>query len=163
MKVFINNTAKGFTLIELLVVVSIIGILASMTVVSLNDARGKARDARRLNDVRQMANVLAMAATEGTKPETLIGCNAGSEEKNTRSCTGPETTANILKRFNDPSISDPDNNNFICRAGSAAPCQYSLRIGSTNVENAKIYFFLETNVAGMEARLHYIDIEGIVY
>ncbi|MFH0856720.1 MAG: prepilin-type N-terminal cleavage/methylation domain-containing protein, partial [bacterium] len=51
---------KGFTLIELLVVIAIIGLLSTLAVVSLNTARAKARDARRISDVKQIQTALEL-------------------------------------------------------------------------------------------------------
>lgn len=60
----IFHKKKGFTLIELLVVIAIIGILATIVLVSLNTARQKARDARRIGDLRQVALALEMYADD---------------------------------------------------------------------------------------------------
>ena len=49
-----TNKAKGFTLIELLVVIAIIGLLSSVVLASLNASRGKAYDAQRFSDLRQV-------------------------------------------------------------------------------------------------------------
>lgn len=49
---------KGFTILELLVVIAIIGILSAIIMASLNTSRSKARDAKRVEEIRQMINGL---------------------------------------------------------------------------------------------------------
>ena len=51
---------KGFTLIELLVVISIIALLSTLAVVSLNSTRAKARDAKRITDIKQIQTALEL-------------------------------------------------------------------------------------------------------
>lgn len=43
---------RGFTLIELLVVIAIIGLLSTLAVVSLNTARERSRDSKRITDIK---------------------------------------------------------------------------------------------------------------
>ena len=54
-----NMRQRGFTLIELLVVIAIIGILSSIIMVSLGGVKQKARDAKRIADLRSIQLALA--------------------------------------------------------------------------------------------------------
>lgn len=77
-----NLNQKGFTLIELLVVISIIGVLSSVVLVSLNNAKVRARDAVRKSDLRKISTALETYYHSGD--ETYIipgtgynGCSCG--------------------------------------------------------------------------------------
>lgn len=64
-----KNAKHGFTLIELLVVISIISLLSSVVLTSVNSARAKARDARRIADFKQIQTALELYYdTNGSYP-----------------------------------------------------------------------------------------------
>jgi prepilin-type N-terminal cleavage/methylation domain-containing protein len=75
----VNKAKLGFTLIELLVVIAIIGVLASIVLASLNTARVKARDARRIADIKQIQLALELyadsSAGSGMYPVGTTSCN----------------------------------------------------------------------------------------
>ncbi|MEK7627949.1 MAG: prepilin-type N-terminal cleavage/methylation domain-containing protein [Patescibacteria group bacterium] len=67
---------RGFTLIELLVVIAIIGILSSVVLASLNSARKKGRDARRIADAKQLQLALELYYdAQGSYPAALSAAN----------------------------------------------------------------------------------------
>lgn len=57
---------KGFTLIELLVVIVIIGILASLVLINVNENRKSSRDAKRVSDLKSIQTALEMYYEQNT-------------------------------------------------------------------------------------------------
>jgi len=58
-----KNLNKAFTLIELLIVITIIGLLASLVMVSVGTVRTRARDAKRIADMNDFQKALALYAS----------------------------------------------------------------------------------------------------
>lgn len=73
------QTRNGFTLIELMVVITIIGLLASTVLASLSESRKTARDAVRVQTVKELQKALELyrAANNGNYKCATGGCDAG--------------------------------------------------------------------------------------
>lgn len=73
----------GFTLIELLVVIAIIGILSTIVLASLNKARSRALDARRITNIKQLQLALELyydsSAGNGQYPLASTDCSAATQ------------------------------------------------------------------------------------
>jgi prepilin-type N-terminal cleavage/methylation domain-containing protein len=142
-----RTSSRGFTLIELLVVISIIGILSGIVLASVNNARNKGKDARRLSDLKQMLTVIQQADLE-SPGAGIAGCNAlgGDLAKN---CT-------ILSKF-----SDPSNSASRCTLTSTAPCQYGTRLpfgsGTFTTQNFQICAYLESGVGAFPSGVYNIN------
>jgi len=107
---YFTKKHRGFTLIELLVVIAIIGILASIVLVSLAGARTKARDARRMSDIRQISLAMEMCLDDANcgGPGTYCTTVGGAEQVTKIGGLGPCITTGGTA-YLDPVPKDPQS------------------------------------------------------
>lgn len=142
---------KGFTLVELLVVIAIIGILAAIGITALSSARAKARDAKRIADLKNIQAALELYNNDkanyptGTSLRLGTGtdCNNGpciilcSGETTTgfqnAACTGgtPVTYMGLVPK--DPNAAPAAND---CASGAGAVCHYAYTATPVNCDNS---------------------------
>ncbi len=144
---------KGFTLIELLVVIAIIGLLSTLAVVSLNGARAKARDAKRVSDVKQISTLIEMeAANSSTGGYDVLPteCDAAGELLSACDIGGVDLST----------ITDPSGT-AACHSTSAAACAYSMGMAEV-INDYEICFYLEEGVGGVATGINHVGPGGVI-
>ena len=165
---------KGFTLIELLVVIGIIGLLATLAVVAFGSAQVKARDSKRVADVRTVVATMATAYQDwpngtlclgpaGTAPLSGFTLVSNLVIKSGAACGGSDVTATYV---NMASLKDPRNAGTGCLAvppGAAEKCDYTVPSTAT-LASFTVGFTTEgTAVQGLQAgTTHSANQSGIV-
>ncbi len=142
----IINKKKGFTLIELLVVVSIIGLLSSVVLTSLNEARAKARDSYRVQSLKEVQKALMLYyADYGRYPDDITGNSYGTD------CWECETNADVaydinkqiaLQPYLNPRPSDPN-----------VPIDGYFPVDTTNATG----YYYKTNSSGQDYKIGIIN------
>jgi general secretion pathway protein G len=168
----VKNTKKGFTLIELLVVIAIIGLLATLAVVALGNARQKSRDAKRVSDIKQVQTAMELRYVEtedypsqtfdgGTTPCISTECAIGVEvtcldNSGWNTTCGSPIYMGLVPR--DPSASTADNE---CDGtGDALGCDYGYILNAP--DDYELHFWLEGNTGGLDGPLsHCANQNGI--
>lgn len=150
----------GFTLIELLVVIGIIGVLATISVASLNSARQKARDARRLTDLKQIqASLISYFNDNNHYPDSsdvsvILGSTTGAYSVLCSTEAGFQTDKTGCGGiYMDPVPGDP-------KSGPGSLYEYKYK-NSADKRDYTIEFIYESGAGGLPAGDHKATQNGL--
>jgi general secretion pathway protein G len=141
-----NNIKKsGFTLIELLVVIAIIGLLSTLSVVALSSAREKARNAKRVADIKQIQTALELYYNDNNAYPTSVDFSG----------TGTITNAGIIYMGSVPVNPAPWED------GSCTNSNYIYESALANTYS--IYYCLSADTGGITGGINHATPAGIAY
>lgn len=142
-----NKQAKGFTLVELLVVISVVGILASVVLVTFTGSQKQARDTQRKSDLKQYQTALENFAnrnnglypsrTSSVDPNTL--CTVAI--LNITGCPSDPKAPTQIYRYLSDGTGSPNNNATV----------YSLWASLENVTSSTYWILCSNGKAGSGA------------
>jgi uncharacterized protein (TIGR02145 family)/prepilin-type N-terminal cleavage/methylation domain-containing protein len=117
---------RGFTLIELLVVIAIIGLLVTLSILALSNARVASRDSKRVADIKQMQSALELFYDANDRYPTNAQFQSGSISY-ISSSTGTTTYMGIIPVAPTPNdgACSSGGNNYVYNA-SADGSSYTL-------------------------------------
>src|SRR5579862_686586 len=104
---------KGFTIVELLIVIVIIGILATLVIVTFTGVQAKARDSKRQTDVNALASHLAVFFANNGYYPTLNDLQT------------PAWVSSNMKGFDPAALVDPKGGTMTGNAPAAGTYVYS--------------------------------------
>ncbi len=152
---------RGFTLIEILVVVALLGLIASIILVSISNSRMKARDARRIADLREVMKALDLYCNENGQYPAPNYCAAWYHTWSgwdSNGCGNPTTPGlvvtsdngvspylkDFIREFQAPTFSKtsaPESTYFYCTAGV---CPVVAAMGGGNFQHYVLAVYLES-------------------
>lgn len=97
---------KGFTLLELLVTIAIIGILVTISAVSLQGARQNARDATRKSDLAAIQSALALYKSDCKQYPSSLSFGSSLTGNGASGCPSSNVYMTLLPR-------DPGTTNYV--------------------------------------------------
>ena len=129
----------GFTLIEILIVVAIIGILATIGLVSFMTSLRRARDAKRISDIKAMQTAMEQYYSDHDYAYPTSGA----------------CSTNLVSYLNaDFNFADPQGVSYVCNSTTGTEYCMSTRLEGTggnstsdcnSVSNANRVFFVARN------------------
>ncbi|HSX42690.1 MAG TPA: type II secretion system protein, partial [Candidatus Saccharimonadales bacterium] len=109
-----KNKSKGFTIVELLIVIVVIGILATLVIVTFTGIQQKARDSKRKTDISAIQAALESYYSSNNTYPTVADLNDSSWR------------ATNLKGFDANALGDPKgNSNTVVGGQTPSGTQYA--------------------------------------
>ncbi len=138
-----KQNKKGFTLIELLVVIAIIGLLSTLAVIALNNARMKSRDAKRVSDIKQIQSAMELYYNDANGYPDATNSKINDETFGTGSMSYDGTTyMNII-----PSNPNPGGEEYAYE--------------ETDNQSYSLTYKLESGAGGIGSGFHTASEQGI--
>jgi len=118
--VSLKNKSKGFTIVELLIVIVVIGILATLVIVTFTGIQQKARDSKRKTDISAVQAALESYYSSNNTYPTLAHLNDST------------WLAANMKGFDIQALKDPKGNSTTVASGQGpSGTQYSYAVTDT--------------------------------